>query len=60
MKKTPRITDEEAYLKEALAIVHAGNDYRKGNKAHDRMMIAAKAIREDVRLQPAHTGTADE
>ena len=39
------MTDEEAYLKEALEVAHAGNDYRKGNKAYDRMMIAAKAIR---------------
>jgi hypothetical protein len=45
MKKTPRITDEDAYLKEALEVVRAGNDYRKGNKAHDRMMITAKSIR---------------
>jgi hypothetical protein len=45
MKKTPKNTVEEAYLKNALEIVHAGNDYRKSNKAHDRMMIAAKAIR---------------
>jgi hypothetical protein len=45
MQKTPKITDEEAYLIEALKVARAGNDNRKGNKAHDRMMIAAKAIR---------------
>lgn len=45
MKMTLKTTDEETYLKEALVIVHSGNDYRRGNKAHERMMIAAKAIR---------------
>jgi hypothetical protein len=45
MTKIPKITNEVAYLKEALEIVYLDKDYRKGNKAHDRMMKAAKQIR---------------
>jgi hypothetical protein len=47
MKKTPRITPEEAYLKAAVEIEHARNayDHKKGNKAFDQLMQAAKEIR---------------
>ena len=45
MQRTPSTTDEEAYLNEALAVVRAGNDYRTGDEAYARMMIAARSIR---------------
>lgn len=47
MKKTPAITPEEAYLKAAVELEHARNayDHKKGNKAFDRLMRAAKEIR---------------
>ena len=46
MRKTPAITPEEAYLKSAVELEHARNayDHKKGNKAYDRLMSAAKRI----------------
>ena len=47
MRMTPKITPEEAYLKAAVELENARNayDHKKGNKAFDRLMRAAKQIR---------------
>lgn len=47
MKKTPTTTPEDDYLKAAVELEHARNayDHKKGNKAYDRLMKAAKQVR---------------
>src|SRR5215471_693897 len=47
MKRTPKTTPEDAYLKAAVELEHARNayDHKRGNKAYDRLMRAAKEIR---------------
>jgi hypothetical protein len=46
-EKIPRTAPEEDYLKAAVELEHARNayDHKKGNKAFDRLMRAAKQIR---------------
>lgn len=47
MKRTPATTPEQAYLDAAVELEHARNayDHKRGNKAFDRLMLAAKEIR---------------
>src|SRR5262245_9377973 len=47
MTKTPANIPEESYLAAAVELGHARNayDHKRGNKAFDRLMRAAKQIR---------------